>query len=135
MGKDLTINGNSAWDAYGVYLDDSSLGQLLCPPPLKDRVTSMSRTENGTRVVTNAPVFVAERDLTLQLGIYGKTESEFLGHVSAFTSLLTTSQEIVIGAGGVTLHCIYKSCNQFSSYQRGIGKFVLRLTEYNPANR
>lgn len=135
MEKDLTINGTSAWDAYGVYLDDSSLGQLLCPPPLKDRVTSTSRTENGTRVVTNAPVFVAERDLTLQLGIYGKTESEFLSHVSAFTSLLTTSQEIVIGAGGVTCHCIYKSCNQFSSYQRGIGKFVLRLTEYNPAKR
>lgn len=135
MKKDLTINGTSAWDAYGVYLDDSSLGQLLCPPPLKDRVTSTSRTENGTRVVTNAPVFVAERDLTLQLGIYGKTEGEFLSHVSAFTSLLTTSQEIVIGAGGVTCHCIYKSCNQFSSYQRGIGKFVLRLTEYNPAKR
>lgn len=135
MGKDLTINGVDAWSAYGVYMDDSSLGQLLCPPPLKDRVTSTSRTENGTRVVTNAPVFVAERDLTLQLGIYGKTESEFLSHVSAFTSLLTTSQEIVIGAGGVTCHCIYKSCNQFSSYQRGIGKFVLRLTEYNPAKR
>lgn len=49
MEKDLTINGSSAWDAYGVYLDDSSLGQLLCPPPLKDRVTSTSRTENGTR--------------------------------------------------------------------------------------
>lgn len=135
MGKDLTINGNSAWDAYGVYLDDSSLGQLLCPPPLKDRVTSTSRTENGTRVVTAAPVYMAERDITLQLGIYGKTESDFLGHVAAFTSLLTTSQEIVIGAGGVTFHCIYKSCNQFSSYQRGIGKFVLRLTEYNPAKR
>lgn len=135
MGKDLTINGNSAWDTWGVYLDDSSIGQLLCPPPLKDYVTSTSRTENGTRVVTEAPVFVAERDLTIQLGIYGKDEGTFLGHVASFTEMLTTSKEIVISAAGVTCRCIYKSCNQFSSYQRGIGKFVLRLTEYNPASR
>lgn len=135
MVKDLTINGVDAWSAYGVYMDDSSLGQLLAPPPLKDRITSSNRAENGTRVVTAAPVFVAERDLTLQLGIYGETEGEFLSHVAAFTDVLTTSNEIVISAAGVTCRCIYKSCNQFSSYMRGIGKFVLRLTEYNPAKR
>lgn len=135
MEKDLTINGTDAWTAYGVYMDDSSLGQLLAPPPLKDRITSTSRAENGTRVVTDAPVYVAEREITLQLGIYGETEEKFLTNVKALTKVLTESKTITIGAAGDSYTCIYLSCSQFSAYMRGIGKFVLRLKEYNPANR
>ena len=36
---------------------------------------------------------------------------------------------------GVVYHCLYQSCSQFSQFMRGIGKFVLRITEMDPNNR
>ena len=130
----LTINGKDAKAVFGVMLDESSLGQLMAPPPMKERITSKSRIENGVRVVTDATTYVDSRDLTLQLLIYATTQSDFMSKYGAFCAELK-SKEIVISTISGTYHCIYLSCSQFSQFQRGIGKFVLRLREFNPANR
>lgn len=130
----LTINGTDAYSAWGVSMDDTSLAALMTPAPTKDRITSTSRTEHGTRVVTDAPVYLAERDITLQLNLTAKTESEFFARYAAFCEELQ-KPELVISTISGTYHCVYISCQQFSQFLRGIGKFVLRLKEYNPANR
>lgn len=130
----LTINGKDAKNVFGIMLDESSLGQLMTPPPMKERITSKSRIENGIRVVTDATTYVDSRDITLQLLLYAATQSDFLAKYALFCNELK-SKEIVIGTVSGTYHCIYLSCSQFSQFQRGIGKFVLRLREFNPANR
>lgn len=130
----LTINGTDAYSAWGVSMDDTSLAALMTPAPTKDRITSTSRIEHGTRVVTDAPVYLAERDITLQLNLTAKTEPEFFARYSAFCAELQ-KPELVISTISGTYHCVYISCQQFSQFMRGIGKFVLRLKEYNPANR
>ena len=130
----LTINGTDAYSAWGVSMDDTSLAALMTPAPTKDRITSTSRIEHGTRVVTDAPVYLAERDITLQLNLTAKTESEFFARYSAFCAELQ-KPELVISTISGTYHCVYISCQQLSQFMRGIGKFVLRLKEYNPANR
>lgn len=129
----ITINGNSL---PGISLDSSSLGQLMTPPPMKEWVQSESRNEHGVRVVTDsgATPKKASRDFTLNLNVYGRTESEFLTNYSALCSQLYTGK-VDIGVLGVTYHCLYVSCQQFSQFMRGVGKFVLRLREYNPNNR
>ncbi|MBQ8969161.1 MAG: hypothetical protein IJ064_05465 [Bacteroidaceae bacterium] len=131
MAVAVTINGNSL---KGIYLDESSLGQLLTPPPMKDRVQSSSRLEHGIRVVTDDNAYMNYRDFTLNLGVYGKTEAEFLANYGALCDELKTGK-VDVGVLGSTYRCIYLSCQQFSQFQRGIGKFVLRLREYNPNNR
>ena len=130
----LTINGKDAKAVFGITLDETSLGTLMTPPPMKERITSKSRIENGTRVVTDATTYVDSRDLTLQVNICAATESDFLSKYGAFCNELK-SKEIVLSTISGTYHCIYLSCQQFSQFQRGIGKFVLRLREYNPSNR
>ena len=127
----VTINGTTL---SGISLDSSSLGQLMTPPPMKDRVQSNSRNEHGIRVVTDDTPYVNYRDFTLNLNVYGADESAFLANYSTLCAQLKTGK-LDIGVLGTTYHCIYLSCQQFSQFMRGIGKFVLRLREYNPNNR
>ena len=130
----LTINGKDAKTVFGITLDETSLGTLMTPPPMKERVTSRSRLEHGTRVVTDANTYVDSRDLTLQLNICAATQADFMSKYALFCAELK-SREIVLATVSGTYHCIYLSCQQFSQFQRGIGKFVLRLREYNPSVR
>ena len=131
MAVAITINGSAL---TGIYLDESSLGQLMAPPPMKDRVQSSSRLEHGVRVVTDDAAYVNYRDFTLNLGVYGATEADFLANYGALCTELKKGK-VDIAVLGVTYHCLYLSCQQFSQFMRGIGKFVLRLREYNPNNR
>lgn len=127
----ISINGKTL---TGIYLDESSVGQLLAPPPMKDRVQSASRLEHGVRVVTDDAAYVNYRDFTLNLGVYGTDESAFFANYGALCAELKTGV-VDITVLGSTYHCIYLSCQQFSQFMRGVGKFVLRLREYNPNNR
>ncbi|MBR4533877.1 MAG: hypothetical protein IKO85_04965 [Bacteroidaceae bacterium] len=130
----LTINGKDAYTVFGITMDTSSLAQLMTPPPMKERISSKSRVEHGMRVVTDAATFVDSRDLTLNLNISADTEANFLAKYALFCAELK-SREIVISTISGTYHCTYLSCQQFSQFMRGVGKFILRLREYNPNNR
>lgn len=130
----LTINGNDAYAAYGITLDETSLGALMAPPPMKDRIQSKSRLEHGKRVVIDDMAKMDSRELTLQLNITARTEQDFLAKYAAFCQELKTGVLVITTISG-TYNCLYKSCQQFSQFQRGIGKFVLRLEEFNPGNR
>lgn len=127
----ITINGS---ELPGISMDSSSLGQLMAPPPMKDRVQSSSRLEHGIRVVTDDAPYVNYRDFTLNIQVYGKTEAEFLSNYQGLCNELMKGK-VTIGTVSGTYDCIYLSCQQFSQFMRGIGKFVLRLREYNPHNR
>lgn len=131
MAVSVTINGKSL---TGIFLDESSVGQLMTPPPMKDRVQSSSRLEHGVRVVTDDTAYMNYRDFSLNLGVYGSNQSEFFANYGALCAELKTGN-VDISVLGNTYHCIYLSCQQFSQFMRGIGKFVLRLREYNPNNR
>lgn len=74
------------------------------------------------------------RDFTLNLNVYGATEQAFLSNYGTLCNQLKTGK-VDISVLGTTYHCIYLSCQQFSQFMRGVGKFVLRLREYNPNNR
>lgn len=127
----LTINGKDAKAYFGITLDETSLGSLMTPPPMKEWVQSKSRLEHGKRVVTGEPPKMDSREFTLQINIYAATEGDFLSKYAAFCEELKTGFLVLSTISG-TYNCIYKSCQQFSQFQRGIGKFVLRLEEYNP---
>lgn len=131
---ELTINNHNAYSTWGITLDETSLGTLMTPPPVKERVKSTSRLEHGVRVVTNDTSYVDSRDLTLQLNISASSQSQFLSRYASFCQELATGK-LDITVLGTTYHCLYISCQQFSQFMRGIGKFVLRLQEYNPSNR
>lgn len=132
----LRINGKDAYATWGVSMDDTSLSALMTPPPVKAYIENNDRTEHGKQYITTS-VYVDSRDITLQFNLTAKDEEQFFARYIAFCEVLakgvldieTSFQQ------GVVYHCLYQSCSQFSQFMRGIGKFVLKITEMNPNNR
>lgn len=134
MTGELFINGKDAYSTWGISMDDTSLSSLMTPPPMKDYIQSKSRSEHGKRVITdNAKI--DERNLTLQINLTARDKAAF------FANYLSFCNELAKGAidiktkyqPDVVYRTIYISCNQFSQFVQGIGKFILKLVEYNPS--
>lgn len=134
MKGELYINSVDAYTAWGVSMDGTSISNLMTPPSLKSYIESESRTEHGKRYVTDSTMYVDSRDITLQLNLTASSSSEFYSRYSLFCAeLMKGVLDIKTSYTGSTIyHCVYVSCSQFSEFSMGIGKFVLKLTEYNP---
>ena len=132
----LKINGKDAYLSWGISMDDTSLSALMTPPAVKPYISNDDRTKHGKEYLT-APVYVDSRDLTLQLNLTAKDEEQFFALYIAFCEVLAKGVLDIETSfqSGVVYHCIYQSCSQFSQFMRGIGKFVLKVTEMNPNNR
>ena len=132
----LMINGKDAYEVWGISMDDTSLSALMTPPSIKPYITNDDRIKNGKEYLT-APVYIDSRDLTLQLNLTAKDEEQFFARYSSFCNVLAKGVLDIETSfqAGVVYHCLYQSCSQFSQFMRGIGKFVLKVTEMNPNNR
>lgn len=132
----LMINGKDAYEVWGISMDDTSLSALMTPPSIKPYITNDDRIKNGKEYLT-APVYVDSRDLTLQLNLTAKDENQFFARYSSFCNVLAKGILDIETSfqPGIVYHCLYQSCSQFSQFMRGIGKFVLKITEMNPNNR
>ncbi len=131
----LYINGNDAYTQWGISLDTQSLSALMTPAPQKDALANASRNENGKQVEANNKV--ADRDLTLTLNLTASSESDFFTKYESFCVELATGVIDIRTAYQPTIeyHCLYLSCTAFTQFMQGIGKFSLKLNEFNPAVR
>lgn len=136
MTGELFINGKDAYAEWGISLDDTSLSALMTPPPNKELIENSSRLEHGKRVITDN-VKVDERNLTLQINLTAPTKDLFFDRYLSFCNELKTGTLNIRTKyqPAVLYRTIYVSCNQFSQFMQGIGKFVLKLNEPNPENR
>lgn len=132
----LKINQKDAYLTWGISMDDTSLSALMTPPPVKAYIDNNDRTEHGKSVIID-DIRVDSRDITLQLNLTARSEEEFFSRYSSFCDELAKGVLDIETAyqRGVVYHCIYLSCSQFSQFMRGIGKFTLKITEFNPKNR
>lgn len=146
----LTINSKDAYNEWGISMDSSALSALMTPAPIKSLIENDSRLEHGKEVITSYTkvneddttedvntVKVDSRDLTLTLNLTAPDLATFLSRYASFCEELATGKLDISTSfqSGVIYHCIYQSCQQFSEFMLGIGKFTLRLTEPNPKNR
>lgn len=136
MKEELYINGKDAYTTWGMSMDDTALSELMTPPANKAFVENESRLQHGKRIVIADPR-LSERNLTLQVNLTASDEEQFLARYGSFCEELATgSLEIkTMYQPGVVYKTIYQSCSQFSQFMRGIGKFVLKLSEPNPNDR
>ena len=132
----LKINGKDAYLTWGISMDDTSLSALMTPPPVKQYITNDDRIRHGKEYL-HTPVYVESRDLTLQLNLTAKDEEQFFARYASFCDVLAKGVLDIETSyqKGIIYHCVYQSCSQFSQFMRGIGKFVLKITEMNPNNR
>lgn len=136
MTGDLYINGKDAYTSWGVFLDDGALSVLMTPPPMKAFLENSTPGGNGKQVLATNP-HVDERSFTIAVNLHASTEHDFFTRYQGFVSELQTGVVNIRTKyqPTVTYKCIYVSCQQFAQFRQGIGKFTLRLTEPNPADR
>lgn len=136
MIGELFINGKDAYMEWGISMDDTALSALMTPAPNKEFVENKSRLEHGKRVVAANPK-KDERNLTLQINLTAPDKDAFFAKYDSFCSELATGVLEIRTKyqTNILYRTVYLSCQQFSQFMQGIGKFVLKLNEPNPADR
>lgn len=136
MIGELFINGKDAYTEWGISMDDTSLSALMTPAPNKGFIENKSRLEHGKRVIASNPK-KDERNLTLQLNLTAPDKDAFFARYDSFCNELDSGiLEIRTKyQPSIVYRTEYLSCQQFSQFMQGIGKFVLKLNEPNPMNR
>lgn len=136
MKEELYINGKDAYVTWGISMDETSLSALMTPAPNKALIENKSRLEHGKRVIASNPK-KDERNLTLQINITAPDKDTFFARYDSFCNELDSGVlDIKTKYQPATVYrTVYQSCQQFSQFMQGIGKFILKLNEPNPKNR
>lgn len=136
MKDELYINGKDAYTTWGISMDDTALSSLMTPAPNKEFIENKSRLEHGKRVISSNPK-KDDRNLTLQINLTASDKDTFFARYNSFCNELDTGVLEIRTKyqPDVLYRTIYLSCQQFSQFMQGIGKFVLKLNEPNPSNR
>lgn len=135
----LFINGNDAYERYGISMDSSALSTLMTPNSKKDWISNEVRDEDGIRVLTGsyAPKNEA-RELSLTFNLVAPDEETFFARYNLFCNEVLESGIVNLQTSfqpDIMYRCIYESCGQFSQFRRQMAQFQLKIKEYNPNNR
>ena len=136
MTGELFINNKDAYTTWGISMESTSLSALMTPAPMKDFIENSSRLEHGKRVITSNPK-INERNITLEIHLTAKNKESFFERYLSFCEELATGVLNIKTKyqPDIVYKTIYLSCNQFSQFMQGIGKFALKLCEPNPNDR
>lgn len=137
----LINEGDSSYvdlDIFGITLVKGWREALLTPAPVKDYVTNDSRLEHGQSIIAT-PKYAKKdkRDVSISFFLEGKTEEEYLQRYENFLDKIAYSGEFCLKVPQLKriFKLVYSQCSQFGDYGLKRGKFVLKLTEYNPDDR
>lgn len=136
MSNELWINGQDAYDTWGIIVSTTTVSELMTPAGNKTLVKNESRLEHGRRVIINNPKTDA-RDVTLNIQMVAKTKEQFLLNYSDFCDELAKGRLVIRTKyqPDVYYRMDYISCNQYSEFMFGIGRYTLRLNEPDPTDR
>ena len=136
MTGECFINSKDAFTTWGIFFGDNSLTALMTPASIKPFTENKSRTIDGKQVLVKNPRY-DEREIQLTFYLKATSLSDFMTKYGSFTTELKTGQLNISTTYQPTVlyRTIYLSCAQYSQFNGRLGKFVLRLSEPNPANR
>lgn len=125
-------------DKFGITLIRGWREALLTPTPIKSYVTNDSRLEHGQSVVATSKYAKKDkRDVSISFFLEGNTEEDYLQKYEDFLNKIAYSGEFCMKVPRLkrVYKLVYSQCSQFGDYGLKKGKFVLKLTEYNPNDR
>ena len=125
-------------DKFGITLIRGWREILLTPAPVKSYVTNDSRLEHGQSVVATSKYTKKDkRDVSISFFLEGNSEEDYLQKYEAFLNKIVYSGEFCMKVPRLkrVYKLVYSQCSQFGDYGLKKGKFVLKLTEYNPNDR
>lgn len=125
-------------DTFGITLVKGWREALLTPAPVKEYVINDSRLQHGQSVIATAKYAKKDkRDVSISFFLEGETEEEYLQRYEDFLNKIAYSGEFCLKIPQLKriFKLVYSQCSQFGDYGLKKGKFVLKLTEYNPDDR
>lgn len=136
MTGECYINSKDAYTTWGIIFGDNSLTALMTPAPVKPFTENKSRAIDGKQVLVKNPRY-DEREIQLTFYLKASSLSDFMTKYGSFTTELKTGTLDISTQYQPTIlyRTIYLSCVQFSQFNGKLGKFVLRVSEPDPANR
>lgn len=139
MKGDLVINGNDAFEDWGVSIGDNFLDNIEAPLSMKDYISNESRNKNGKSVITDPSILrIASREVTLQFHIFGNSESEYRANKKAFENnvLYNGAVDIQIpGRGDEIYHLVYLGKQITIAQTLTECKLTVKFEEPDPTNR
>lgn len=114
----LEINGNDAYDSYGIVVKPGNYGRLLKLPDLKDNGLTLSfADQDGDDEYLADPSFEAA-NITLPLAIHATSEADFYSKYRAFRTLMLAGGEMnwdfLLLDGGSRFKLSYRSMSDYS---------------------
>ena len=147
----LLINGQNAYDTFGVIMGDDFLNQLDAPAELKEFLSFESRTADGTeyllRDANNAPYArVKARDLTLKFRIFASDSGTLAQRQASLQTRKNQLLSVLMGdlvaiavpdLNSETYHLLYsgQSITYDLNPSRTTCLFGAKFIEPNPKNR
>ena len=110
---------------------------LLSPPGVKEPIVNECRLCNGSQVII-APnsVKLQKREVILSFVISGNTVSEYMNLYKEFIKFISSGEIWMKVEKLNTIYIlVYSECQRYSDFGTKLGKFALKFTEYDPANR
>ena len=138
MRGDLIINGQDAYETWGVSMGDNFIDRMEAPVSVKDYISNESRLEHGKRVITDANIIrLASRDVTLQFHIFGDSENDYRTKKKDFEQMLYRGEvNIQIPSRGTEIyHLLYLGKQITFAQTSSECKLTAKFEEPNPNNR
>jgi len=130
---ELFINGQDAYNTWGLSLEDEGLSRLVTPRPHKQPVTNKNVTANGAAVVVGTG-YVDERTISLPMHITAPDKATFWARYDAFCqSVLNGTQPITLRSvyKDETFHLYYQDVQNFTEFMQQLAKFDVVFYEAN----
>ena len=118
---ELFINGQDAYNTWGLSLEDEGLSRLVTPRPHKQPVVNKNVTANGAAVVVGTG-YTDERTLSIPMHITAPDKTTFWARYNAFC------QNVLNGTQPITLRSVYKN-ETFSLYYQDVQNFTEFMQE------
>lgn len=137
MVEELYINDKDAYKEWGIIFGSGSFTALLTPSPVKAYIENKSALDNGKQILSGNGPKIDERTIQLTFYLRAKNLTQFLERYNKFCQVLQGGKLDIRTKyqPGVTYHCYYLSCQQFTQYNGRLAKFILKVNEPNPADR
>lgn len=140
----LFINGNDAYDTYGVFFYEDRKGAnnnysaLLKPPSMKQHKAVDFREQDGEKLPAQLLPRFEARDVTLQFMILAPSADEFLERYTAFVDMLRSGWlDVRVPEIDRTYKMYYQSCTEYKQLTKFsgsvvAGSFKVKLREPQP---
>ncbi len=125
-------------DTFGITLVKGWREALLTPAAVKSYITNDNRLEHGQSVIaTSKYAKIDKRDVSISFFLEGTTQEDYLSKYESFLQKIAYSGQFCLKIPQLKriYKLVYSQCSQFGDYGLKKGKFVLKLTEYNPNDR